>query len=99
MHIEKRVHKDARPRRNSIQVDNLISSTAHLDMRPRKDSINCALIGDGLVGKTSIAKSFTERSKDDNHRYVSTVFHNYIGSSELAGKEYTINVLDSSGEV
>jgi len=40
--------------------------------------VPCALVGDGMVGKTSLALAFANKQVTDNS-YVATVFDNYAG--------------------
>lgn len=40
--------------------------------------VPCTLIGDGMVGKTSLALAFVNRQPPDQ-TYVATVFDNYAG--------------------
>lgn len=39
--------------------------------------VNCSVVGDGLVGKTSLVKKFVQNKHTEN--YVATVFDNFAG--------------------
>lgn len=42
-----------------------------------KHNVNCIVVGDGMVGKSTLALSFTQQKFPDD--YVATVFENYAG--------------------
>ena len=46
-----------------------------------QNCIQCVIVGDGMVGKSHLAKSFSGHSLPDN--YVATVFDNYAGKKTL----------------
>lgn len=46
--------------------------------------VHCAILGDGMVGKTCLTLSFTEEIFTDN--YTATVFENYPG-------ELSVNIM------
>lgn len=62
-----------------------------------KKTIQCTVVGDGMVGKTCLAKTFTGESLDE--KYVATIFDNYAGKMSVSGDQYTISVFDCAGEV
>lgn len=43
-----------------------------------KNNVNCIVVGDGMVGKSTLALSFTQQKLPDD--YVATVFENYAGT-------------------
>ncbi|KAK3593173.1 hypothetical protein CHS0354_039659 [Potamilus streckersoni] len=58
--------------------------------------ITCALVGDGMVGKTSLALTFMKAKLPE--KYVATVFDNFaIGSQLITGDMYTVNMFDTTG--
>ena len=59
--------------------------------------INCTLVGDGMVGKTSLAQVFS--GQDASEKYEATVFNNFAGLATVGGDQYTVNIFDSAGEV
>jgi len=59
--------------------------------------ISCAVVGDGMVGKTTLALSFVQKQFHDSG-YVATVFDNYAGNVQLHGESYTVNIFDSPGQ-
>lgn len=61
-----------------------------------KKTIQCTVVGDGMVGKTCLAKTFTGESIDE--KYVATIFDNYAGKMSVSGDQYTISVFDCAGE-
>ena len=46
-----------------------------------KHNVNCIVVGDGMVGKSTLALSFTQQKFPDD--YVATVFENYAGKLML----------------
>ncbi|OWF50810.1 ras-like GTP-binding protein RhoL [Mizuhopecten yessoensis] len=58
--------------------------------------VSCTLVGDGMVGKTSIALSFIGKQAEEN--YVATVFENYAGGTSVAGEQYTVSIYDPAGQ-
>ncbi|KAH3854335.1 cell division control protein 42 homolog [Dreissena polymorpha] len=59
--------------------------------------VPCTLVGDGMVGKTSLALAFTNNQTPDEN-YVATVFDNYAGNVSVHGEQYTISIFDSPGQ-
>ena len=62
-----------------------------------KKMINCTLVGDGMVGKTSLAQVFSGHNASE--KYEATVFNNFAGLAKVGGDQYTVNIFDSAGEV
>ncbi|KAJ8308918.1 hypothetical protein KUTeg_013792 [Tegillarca granosa] len=58
--------------------------------------VQCALVGDDMVGKSCLVQAFTGEIVD-NH-YIATVFENYAGNVSVAGEKYTIGIFDSAGQ-
>ncbi|XP_033734165.1 rho-related GTP-binding protein RhoH-like [Pecten maximus] len=59
-------------------------------------NVCCTLVGDGMVGKTCLAKVFTDKTFPD--QYVATVQDSYSGQAWFAGDQYSITITDSAGE-
>ncbi|XP_076442858.1 cdc42 homolog [Babylonia areolata] len=57
--------------------------------------VHCALLGDGMVGKTCLTLSYTQHLFTD--RYTATVFENYPVPVEVGGEEFTISLFDTRG--
>ena len=62
-----------------------------------KKMINCTLVGDGMVGKTSLARVFAGQNASE--KYEATVFNNFAGFTKVGEDQYTVNIFDSAGEV
>lgn len=60
-------------------------------------TINCCIVGDGMVGKSSIVKSFVGQTAPGS--YVATISDNYSGDVSITGVHYTVSISDSTGEV
>ncbi|KAK3593171.1 hypothetical protein CHS0354_039656 [Potamilus streckersoni] len=59
--------------------------------------ITCTLVGDGMVGKTSLALTFMKEKLSE--KYVSTVFDNFAtGTQSITGDRFTINMFDTAGQ-
>ncbi|XP_061193437.1 cdc42 homolog [Saccostrea echinata] len=61
-----------------------------------KYSVQCSLVGDGMVGKSSLAKAITGQSLDEG--YTATTEESYSASISVKGDTYSLNILDSSGQ-
>lgn len=59
--------------------------------------VNCTVIGDGMVGKTSLALAFVNKQPPGD-AYVATVFDNYAGTVSVHGEQYTVSIFDSPGQ-
>lgn len=59
--------------------------------------VPCTIIGDGMVGKTSLALAFANR-QPPQEPYVATVFDNYAGNVSVHGEQYTVKIFDSPGQ-
>ena len=60
-------------------------------------SVSCTIVGDGMVGKTQICKTFVgDETADD---YQATVTDEYTATTQMMGDKYTIRIVDSSGQV
>lgn len=62
-----------------------------------KKLVHCTLIGDGMVGKTSLALAFVNKQPPGD-AYVATVFDNYAGTVSVHGEQYTVSIFDSPGQ-
>ncbi|KAL4238461.1 hypothetical protein ACF0H5_003169 [Mactra antiquata] len=60
----------------------------------RGDLIKCVVLGDDNVGKTSMLMNYATNRFPSQH--VPSLFDNYAGSVLLAGKQYTLQMLDTS---
>ncbi|KAH3853823.1 rho-related GTP-binding protein RhoQ-like [Dreissena polymorpha] len=58
--------------------------------------VSCTMVGDGLVGKTSIVRKFARQSSTE--QYVATVFDNFAGSVTINGSKTTVSVFDTAGQ-
>lgn len=63
----------------------------------QRNLVQCTVVGDGMVGKSSLSLAFT--SEPPQGDYVATVFENYAGKLKVAGDEYTVGIFDSAGQV
>ncbi|XP_069117251.1 cell division control protein 42 homolog [Argopecten irradians] len=61
-----------------------------------KSGVQCTLVGDGMVGKTCLARSFADRTFPVN--YVATVMDKYSGTTYVDGNKYGITLTDMAGE-
>ena len=60
-------------------------------------TVTCTIVGDGMVGKTHICKTFL--GKKTSQSYQATVNDEYTVSTEMIGSKYNIRILDTSGQV
>ncbi|KAL3873240.1 hypothetical protein ACJMK2_036380 [Sinanodonta woodiana] len=61
-----------------------------------KKSVQCTLVGDAMIGKSTMIQSFMEEQHPQV--YVATVFDSYAGVYELAGEKIGITIMDSAGQ-
>ncbi|XP_061193426.1 cdc42 homolog [Saccostrea echinata] len=61
-----------------------------------KFTVQCSLVGDGMVGKSSLAKAITGQILDDG--YIATTEDNFTASMSVAGDKYSLSILDLSGQ-
>ncbi|XP_033734166.1 cell division control protein 42 homolog [Pecten maximus] len=61
-----------------------------------ESGVQCTLVGDGMVGKTCLARSFADRTFPVN--YVATVMDKYNGTTYVDGNKYGITLTDMAGE-
>ncbi|KAL3873245.1 hypothetical protein ACJMK2_036385 [Sinanodonta woodiana] len=61
-----------------------------------KTIVQCAIVGDGMVGKSAMAFCFLGQNLPNE--YVATVFENYAGRISVAGEQYTVSIFDSAGQ-
>ncbi|KAL4238320.1 hypothetical protein ACF0H5_003032 [Mactra antiquata] len=66
------------------------------DLFTLKKLLQCAIVGDGMVGKTSLSRAFTSLPECED--YIPTVFENYAEKIQVNGDEYTISIFDSAGQ-
>lgn len=62
-----------------------------------EQTIQCCIVGDGMVGKSSIIKSFIEQSTPGD--YVATISDSYSGDASFIGVNYNVSISDCTGEV
>jgi len=62
-------------------------------------TVQCTVVGDGMVGKTCLALAFARTTAPGDEDYVATVFENYAGRAHVNGDEYTVSIFDSAGQV
>ncbi|XP_045164592.2 cell division control protein 42 homolog [Mercenaria mercenaria] len=60
----------------------------------RGDLIKCVVLGDDNVGKTSMLMCYATNRFPSQH--VPNVFDNYAGSVVLSGKQYTLQMIDTT---
>ncbi|KAL8589814.1 hypothetical protein ACOMHN_020817 [Nucella lapillus] len=58
--------------------------------------VHCALLGDGMVGKTCLTLRYTQHAFTEH--YTATVFDNYPVPVCVGGEQFTISVFDSAGQ-
>ncbi|XP_076441583.1 cdc42 homolog [Babylonia areolata] len=58
--------------------------------------VHCALLGDGMVGKTCLTLSYTQHLFTD--RYTATVFDNYPVPVSVEGDKFVVNLYDTAGQ-
>ncbi|CAC5357299.1 RAC1 [Mytilus coruscus] len=58
--------------------------------------VSCTIVGDGLIGKTCMAKAFAGDSFPDY--YVATVAESYTGYVSAYGDLYSVNIKDTNGQ-
>ena len=62
-----------------------------------KRGMSCTVVGDGMVGKTSLVSMFTEKQFPDT--YIATVQNHFNGTSWYGGDQYDVNIIDCAGQV
>ncbi|OWF50814.1 cdc42 homolog [Mizuhopecten yessoensis] len=58
--------------------------------------VQCTVVGDGMVGKTCLGRSFADQTFPVN--YVATVMDTYRGTTYVDGNKYGITLTDMAGE-
>ncbi|XP_076464535.1 cdc42 homolog [Babylonia areolata] len=58
--------------------------------------VHCAMLGDGMVGKTCLTLSFTQHLF--THTYTATVFDNYSVPLSVGGEDFVISLFDTAGQ-
>ncbi|XP_046571846.1 cell division control protein 42 homolog [Haliotis rubra] len=56
----------------------------------------CAVMGDSMVGKTSISETYSKGFFNENSE--TTVFDNYVVPLQVAGEEFVISMFDTAGK-
>lgn len=62
-----------------------------------RNVVKCALVGDGMVGKTCLARKFSGLELPE--QYISTVIEEFTGTTVAYGQKYTVNITDTAGQV
>lgn len=62
-----------------------------------KYKVQCSLVGDAMIGKSSLAKAITGQNFDEG--YIATTEDSYSASLSVAGDKYSLSILDLSGQV
>lgn len=60
-------------------------------------SVYCSVVGDGMVGKSSLIQSFVHR--EPPRGYIATVVENYDALVSDYGDTYMVSITDFGGEV
>ena len=60
-------------------------------------TITCTIVGDGMVGKTTICQTFAGKSACED--YKATVTDEFTVKTQVMGDKYMIRIIDSSGQV
>lgn len=55
-----------------------------------QNTVSCAIVGDGMVGKTCLAEQFSTNQFSD--KYVATLAEKSTGSVSAYGDKYSINI-------
>lgn len=58
--------------------------------------VHCAMLGDGMVGKTCLTLSYTEETFTET--YTATVFDNYPVPLQVGGQNFLISLFDTAGQ-
>ncbi|KAI8788261.1 cell division control protein 42 [Biomphalaria glabrata] len=58
--------------------------------------VHCAMLGDGMVGKTCLTLSYIEKCFTES--YTATVFDNYPVPLEVGGQDFVISLFDTAGQ-
>lgn len=61
-----------------------------------KYRVQCSLVGDAMIGKSSLAKAITGQNFDEG--YIATTEDSYSASLSVAGDKYSLSILDLSGQ-
>ena len=59
--------------------------------------VSCTIVGDGMVGKTCLAKKFSRNEFSEN--YVATIMDTFNGTVSAYGEKYSITIQDTAGQV
>ena len=59
-------------------------------------TITCTIVGDGMVGKTTICQTFAGKSASED--YKATVTDEFTVKTQVMGDKYMIRIIDSSGQ-
>ncbi|XP_046571847.1 cell division control protein 42 homolog [Haliotis rubra] len=57
----------------------------------------CAVMGDSMVGKTSISETYSKGFFNENSE--TTVFDKYVVPLQVAGEEFIISMFDTAGKI
>jgi len=55
-----------------------------------QNTVSCAIVGDGMVGKTCLAERFARNQFSDE--YVATIAEKSSGSVSAYGDKYSVNI-------
>ncbi|XP_076464207.1 cdc42 homolog [Babylonia areolata] len=58
--------------------------------------VHCAMLGDGMVGKTCLTLSYTQHLFTNT--YTATVFDNYSVPLKVGGQDFVISLFDTAGQ-
>lgn len=75
-----------------------IESTNSLtESQTKANKLNCVVVGDGMIGKTSMIKQFIQ--EDIQTKYSPTLYEKHFVSFEVAQENFHMEIRDTSGQL